>query len=94
MSGNLKTVAVSEETMSRLRLSARESQRDEREVVEQAVVEYLDRQALELDALEDGLTSTAALGLISHDAMKAWLTSWGEDDELPPPEADLSRLTK
>jgi predicted transcriptional regulator len=29
----------------------------------------------------------AAGRVISHEAMKRWLLSWGTDDELPPPSA-------
>jgi predicted transcriptional regulator len=91
MAGNLKSIEVSQETMSRLQLSARESQRDENELLEEAVVQYLDRQEMELAAVEVAIASAADESLISHDAMRAWLKSWGGEHELPPPEPDLAR---
>ncbi|THV21523.1 hypothetical protein [Peteryoungia ipomoeae] len=77
--------------MTRLRQSARDSQLEEREVVEMAVAEYLDRQEMELAVVKNGLRPDAGRGLISHEAMKAWLESWGEDDELVPPQPDHAR---
>jgi predicted transcriptional regulator len=35
----------------------------------------------------EGLADIDAGRTISHDAMKAWLLSWGTPDELPPPRA-------
>jgi predicted transcriptional regulator len=29
--------------------------------------------------------------LISHEAMRKWLLSWGTDNVLPPPECDYKR---
>ncbi|WP_309627594.1 CopG family transcriptional regulator [Brevundimonas sp.] len=36
--------------------------------------------------LAEGLADVAAGRVISHEAMKAWLLSWGTPDELPPPQ--------
>lgn len=91
MSGQLERIALSLETISRLRSSAAQSQRDERELLEEAVVEYLDRHEMELAAVENGMALASPDGLISHDAMKAWLLSWGSAEEVQVPDADLSR---
>lgn len=91
MSGQLESIALSHETISRLRSSAAQSQRDERELLEEAVVEYLDRHEMELAAVENGMALASADGLISHDAMKAWLQSWGTTEEAQAPDADLIR---
>ena len=91
MSGSVLKIAVSEEVMSRLSSSARESHRGETEIVEDAISEYLDRQDIELAAVERGMLLAAEDGLISHEAMKAWLLSWGDGDELPAPEPDVVR---
>lgn len=91
MSGKVLKIDVSEKVMSRLASSARESHRGETEIVEEAIAEYLDRQDMELAAVEQGMLLAAEDGLISHEAMKAWLLSWGTDNELPPPEPDIAR---
>lgn len=54
-------------------------------------MKYLDRHDLELAVVEDGMLAAAEKGLISHEAMKNWLLSWGTDDELLPPEPDIAR---
>lgn len=91
MPGNVRKIDISEEVMSRLSSSALESRRGETEIVEEAIAEYLDRQDMELAAVERGMTVAAQDGQISHAAMKAWLLSWGADDELPPPQPDIVR---
>jgi predicted transcriptional regulator len=42
-------------------------------------------EAGEAQAVADAETSIAAGRIISHDAMKAWLLSWGTPDEQTPP---------
>lgn len=41
----------------------------------------------EARAIEAAEASVAAGRVISHDAMKAWLLSWGTPDEQTPPSA-------
>lgn len=91
MSGQVERIASSHETLSRLRSSATQSHRDERELLEEAVVEYLDRHEMELAAVDDGMTLASANGVISHDGMKAWLQCWGTTEEHKAPDTDLSR---
>ncbi len=42
--------------------------------------------AAEEQAWIEGEDDIAAGRVISHDAMRRWLLSWGSPDELPPPE--------
>lgn len=51
---------------------------------EPSIFDEIDTEA---DAAADaeGLADIDAGRTISHDAMKAWLLSWGTPDELPPP---------
>jgi predicted transcriptional regulator len=42
--------------------------------------------ATEAAALKAAEADVASGRVISHDAMLAWLRSWGMPDELPPPE--------
>jgi predicted transcriptional regulator len=45
-----------------------------------------DETAAEAEAADaEGLADLEAGRVISHEAMKAWLLSWGTPDELPPP---------
>lgn len=77
--------------MSRLRSTAAQNGRDENELMEEAIVAYLDRHDMEMAAVEEGLLSATAEGLISHEAMTAWLESWGKSDEQQAPKPDIAR---
>jgi len=44
-------------------------------------------EAGDLAAIAEARAEIAAGQGISHEAVKAWLRSWGSPDELPPPEA-------
>ncbi len=37
-------------------------------------------------AILEGIADADAGRLIPHEDVKAWLESWGSDDELPPPQ--------
>ncbi len=52
--------------------------------IETSIFDEIDTDA---DAVADaeGLADIDAGRTISHEAMKAWLLSWGTPDELPPP---------
>ncbi len=91
MSAHVERMTLSQETRFRLKSTAAQSRREEGELLEEAVVEYLDRRDMELAAVEEGLTLASTEGLISHDAMKGWLQTWGTDEELEAPVVDLSR---
>jgi predicted transcriptional regulator len=38
------------------------------------------------EAPDEAETDIAAGRVISHDAIRKWLRSWGKPDELPPPK--------
>lgn len=52
--------------------------------VEPSLFDDIDEVAEER-ALQEAEAAYAAGRTISHEAMTAWLKSWGEPDELPPP---------
>ena len=43
-------------------------------------------EAADEAAMAQGEADIAAGRVISHEAMKAWLLSWGTPNELPPPK--------
>ena len=51
---------------------------------EPGVFEFADEAANDA-SLERGLADVEAGRVISHEAMKRWLQSWGTDTPLPPP---------
>jgi len=52
---------------------------------EPAIFDDLD-EAAEAAADAEAINEIEAGQFISHDAMKAWLLSWGTPNELPPPK--------
>jgi predicted transcriptional regulator len=46
--------------------------------------------AADMAADAEGLADLDAGRVISHEAMKAWLLSWGTTEELPPPRPSKS----
>ena len=64
--------------------------RSKNSVINQAIEEFLTRDALEKQRWQDPLQAleSARQGkVIDEDAVHAWLESWGTDDEIPPPKA-------
>jgi predicted transcriptional regulator len=55
-------------------------------IPEPSLFDEIDDQA-EADARAEA--DIAEGRVISHEAMKAWLLSWGTPDELPPPEVGV-----
>ena len=52
---------------------------------ELSIFDFEDEAASEA-AMREGEADADAGRVISHEAMKAWLLSWGKPDELPPPQ--------
>jgi len=52
---------------------------------EPSIFDEVDQAAIEA-AEAQGLDDIEAGRVISHDAMKRWLQSWGTNNELPPPQ--------
>ena len=53
---------------------------------ERSIFDEIDIDA-DMAADAEGLADLDAGRVISHEAMKAWLLSWGTAEELPPPQS-------
>ena len=53
--------------------------------IEQALDAYLDVQAWQLEHIEKGIAAIEAGRVVPHEKVRAWLSSWGKDDEREPP---------
>lgn len=52
----------------------------------EALVAYLDLQQWQVEAIREAIEEAdSGAEPIEHEAVAAWLRSWGTDDELPPP---------
>jgi RHH-type rel operon transcriptional repressor/antitoxin RelB len=43
-------------------------------------------------AIDEAVLAADKGEFISHEAICAWLNSWGSDHELPPPEVDILKF--
>jgi len=86
---NVTTVRLRPEVQEGLENMAGELQRSKSWLINEAVAEFIHRRRLEqlrwqetLEAME----SVARGEVVSGDVVHAWLKSWGDSNELPPPE--------
>ncbi len=61
----------------------------EADVAEEAIREFLDRQAWLRRELAEAVREADEGVFISQEAMERWIDSWGAEGELPPPEPDI-----
>ncbi|MEN8132200.1 MAG: ribbon-helix-helix protein, CopG family [Pseudomonadota bacterium] len=58
-------------------------------LINQAIKEYLEREAQELQRWQETLEALDSANqgkVVDGDTVEQWLQSWGTDDELPPPK--------
>ena len=55
-------------------------------VIEQAIKDYVDLQAWQLEAVDQGLREADEGNLIPHDELAAWARSLGRSKDLPEPK--------
>jgi len=80
------SVRLKPETKKRLTKLAKASGRSSNFLIADAVESYVSDQERMLAEIRQGGKETNSGHYIPHDAMKAWLLSWGTDKELPPPK--------
>lgn len=68
---------------------AKSTRRSRSFVVKEALEAYMQDQRDYLAAIEEGEREADLGVLVSADAVKKWLLSWGTDNELPRPEPDI-----
>lgn len=83
------TLRISPETKRELEEYARAEQRSSAFIVKEALEARLEERRAYLAAIEEGEREADLGVLVSGDAVKKWLLSWGTDNELPRPEPDI-----
>lgn len=61
----------------------------ESEIARRAIESYLEIPARERAVLKERIAEADKGVFISGEAMMRWIDSWGNDNELPPPEPDI-----
>lgn len=83
-------VKIDQETRDRIKRLAESRQRTTHWMMKEAISQYLEREekreAFRQDAI-DGWREVETTGMhVGADEVKAWLETWGDDDEQPAPE--------
>ena len=80
-----KTFRLNPELVERLDLLAARTNRSKTFLVEEALTEYLEREAWQIAEITEAVAEADAGGpFVEHEKVDTWLRSWGTDDEEPP----------
>lgn len=72
-----------------LELEARREERSASYLAVKAIEAMLRERAGKRAAAREAIAEAGKGAFISQEAMDAWVSSWGEESELPPPEPDV-----
>ena len=72
-----------------LELEARREERSASYLAVKAIEAMLRERAGKRAAIRVAVSEAGKGAFISQEAMDAWVSSWGEEAELPPPEPDV-----
>ncbi len=72
----------------RLEELARTTSRTKSWLAQEALRSFVDLFDWQARAIRDGIADADAGRTVDHEAVSAWLESWGAEHELPPPTCD------
>ena len=72
-----------------LEMEARREERSASYLAVKAIEAMLRERAEKRAAIREAVLAADRGACISQEAMDAWVSSWGEESELPPPEPDV-----
>jgi predicted transcriptional regulator len=78
-------IEIEEADRRRLADLARDTGRSEGHLAAEAIAAYLDLSDWQAAAVARGVASLDAGRAIDHAELRAWVESWGRDDEAPAP---------
>ncbi len=89
MSKTVLSVRVPEELKDQLDFLAKATRRSKAFLAEEAIADYIKRNAWKAKELQEALLEADKGVFISHDAMISWVDSLGSEKELSPPKPDI-----
>lgn len=92
MSQNVISLRVTDSMKERLDQLSASTKRSRSFLASEALDEYLSRQEWQIAAIDEAVSDADRGVFASHGAVSKWLQSWGSDDELPTPQADIQKL--
>ncbi len=84
------SLRIDSKIKSRLKKEAKSLNRSESYVAQLAIKQFLEASDHKRKAIDDALTQANKGRFISSKAMGAWVDSWGTENELEPPQADIN----
>jgi RHH-type rel operon transcriptional repressor/antitoxin RelB len=82
------TVRVDTGVRKRLERLAKSTGRSRSFLAAEAIHEYLDVNEWQVSGIKRAMASLDGGESASHEAVTAWVTSWGSEDEKPPPKTN------
>lgn len=77
-----------------LELEARREERSASYLAVKAIEAMLRERAEKRAAIREAVAEADKGAFISQEATDAWVSSWGEEPELPPPEPDIQNASQ
>jgi len=88
MPASTLTIRIKPAVKKQLDKLAKRSGRSRSALVMEAIDAFLDLDEWQVAGIERAIASLDRGGAIPHEAVKAWIGSWGSDNELSPPTRD------
>lgn len=86
MADNTLSLHLSDDTKKRLDQLSQTTNRSPTSITSEALEAYLNQQEWQIEAIDDAIRLAEDGEFVSHEAMSAWLASWGTTEETAPPE--------
>ena len=83
------SMRIDDDLRSAIEAEARREDLSAAQVVTRALRRHLEAQTARRKAIEAAFAEADKGEFVSSEAMLAWVNSWGTDNELPMPEADV-----
>jgi RHH-type rel operon transcriptional repressor/antitoxin RelB len=89
MDDNIVSLQLTDTTKERLERLSETTHRSAEALAAEALEAYLTEQEWQIAVIDEAVRLAEDGEFVSHDAMSAWLKSWGTDAETAPPEPDV-----
>lgn len=94
MADTIISLRIPDPLMRKLDALSRVTHRDPAALAEEALADYIVRQDVRAAAIDQAAAAADDGVFVSHEKMSEWLNSWGDDDELAPPEPDVVKVRR
>jgi predicted transcriptional regulator len=79
-------VELEQPLSDRLELASRDMRRSKSALAAEAIEAYLDLNEWQVAGIRQAMASLDSGEAIAHESVKAWVESWGTENELPKPQ--------